>query len=1055
MRRSVAGATQVRRLGHVGLLPSGRLAFVFTDVVGSTALLRSLGDHAFDELIRRCRDIVRQAAVPLGGMEVGTEGDGMFLVFTDAAGALQACVGAQVALRAADWGDAVPAVRIGLHVGEGTAVADGTDYVGLGVHQAARVANAANGDQVLLSDAAVTAIAGRWPGGVGAIDLGLYALRDFDAPERLWEARHPDLPGQVAPPRAASAVVHNLPPVRTTFVGRQRELDDLAKRITSAALVTVVGPGGVGKTRLATEAGRAAAGHFADGVWLVSLDTTVAPGADAGAVASAAAAALHRPLTGTASAVEALVRAVGERRLLMIVDNCEHVLDGAAEMVDALVLGAPNAAVLATSREPLDLVTEWVVRLDPLPVPDEVRPGRPLDIEAVRACDAVALFANRAAQSSAGFNVDGETAGAVATLCRRLDGVPLALELAAARVGRVNAASLLTDLEASIATLRRRGGDERHRTLDAAVDWSYRLLDRPDQLLLARLSVFRAPVTADTVRAVCGDDEVPPVEIDERLRRLADRSLCEVAHDDDPPRYRVLESIRRFGADRLNEEPTGTAEHTRRSLLAWARTEIDREFVRLGTPATADAMAALRAEHANLLAALDWAIDAPDQTDEAVLLVAGLAKYWSMSGEWFDGAARVERLRTPSTPSLRGHVETVRSRIALATGDYPAARLHAGASAPLWREAGDRDREAQALLIVGIVAEQEGSFAEATAKMEAALDIARDANNTGQQATILNNLGNVAYRVGDLARARGIYEQVRDTARALGSPALEMMAVANIGSASWALGEYDAATANTEKALKLAESIGDRNSAGRWMANLGLIAAAQGRFEEAHVTLSEALAVARELGDRSEEAAALGNLGSVAADMGDVSTARTHHEAAVAVARDIGNRREEARGLSNLGVVALAEGDAAGALRTYAEAKSLAAELGDQAQVANCDLGLAATHLEFGDRGAAANSLSASIAAESLTGTSVVMALQLAALVDDGADAVRLLAAAYAIRQARGMALGVRQHDQAEQRRAALEESVGAAFTSAWDEGTRLDEAAAVALARRVTNRRL
>ena len=196
-----------------------------------------------------------------------------------------------------------------------------------------------------------------------------------------------------------------------------------------------------------------------------------------------------------------------------------------------------------------------------------------------------------------------------------------------------------------MATLRRRGGDERHRTLDAAVDWSYRLLDRSDQFLLARLSVFRSPVTAETVRVVCADDDVPPTEIDERLRRLADRSLCEVAHDEDPPRYRLLESIRRFAADRLDAEPRGDGP-ARRALLHWARGTVEREFVRLGTPETAQGMAALRAEHGNLLAALDWAIDSPDEADEAALARR-------RPGEVLEYERRVDRRRRTRRPPAR------------------------------------------------------------------------------------------------------------------------------------------------------------------------------------------------------------------------------------------------------------------------------------------------------------------------------------------------------------------------------------------------------------------
>ncbi|MDQ2966275.1 MAG: adenylate/guanylate cyclase domain-containing protein, partial [Chloroflexota bacterium] len=472
-----ARAAQRRRESRPAEAPSGTVAFLFTDIEGSTSLARTLGDD-YEAVLERHRSILREAFVRHRGFEVGTEGDSFFVAFSSPLHAIQAAAEGQRALTAAEWPSGVEVrVRMGLHVGEATRRKG--DYVGLEVHRAARIATAGHGGQVLVSQAVAAVVGDRLPEELGLRELGDFRLKDFDAPVHLCQLTGPGLRADFPALRSVGVELTNIPAQLTSFVGRERELTDLAALAEAHRLVTLIGVGGTGKTRLMVQLAAELIGRHRDGVWLVELAPLTSPGLIVGEVARA----LDVPDEPGRDVLDALVDFLRSKSLVLLLDNCEHVIVGAADLVDRLLPSCPSVAVLASSREALGLASETVFQVPslalPAPVSDDQAHGQAAGgwFEATAATDAVRLFVDRAKAVSSSFALTPANAPAVVEICRRLDGIPLALELAAARVTHLSPLEIARGLgdRFRLLTGGRRGAVPRQQTLQALVDWSWDL----------------------------------------------------------------------------------------------------------------------------------------------------------------------------------------------------------------------------------------------------------------------------------------------------------------------------------------------------------------------------------------------------------------------------------------------------------------------------------------------------------------------------------------------------------------------------------------------------
>jgi predicted ATPase/class 3 adenylate cyclase/DNA-binding CsgD family transcriptional regulator len=606
---------------RVSGLPDGVVTFLFSDIEGSTRLVKALRER-YPRVLAEHRRLVRAAVAAHGGYEVDTAGDGFFVVFGGATQAVVCALDIQRALCAHRWpSGAAVRVRIGVHTGQ--AVLAGGGYTGVAVHRAARICAAARGGQVLVSQATQAVVEDQEEEpGFTLVDVGEYRLKGLDRPVRLFELAAPGLDpvGAAAgeAERTAAGGVHGFPAALTSFVGRAGPVAEVAGLLGECRLVTITGPGGSGKTRLAGEVARQVADRFADGAWLVEL----APVSDPAQVAAVVAAALGVREQPGIPPGEAVARVLARQQVLLVLDNCEHVIGAAAELCAGLLAAADDMRILATSREPLAVAGEARYRLAPLALPDLD------DLAGAARAEAVMLFADRARRADAHFTVDGRTGPAVARLVRRLDGMPLAIELAAARVEALGVSELLDRLDDRFALLAggARTAPGRQRSLAATVEWSYRLLDAAERRVFRQLSVFPGPFTLEGAEAVTGADAGPAV------LRLVDCSLLVPPRPgpDGRSRYGMLETLRAYGAGllaRAGEQDTAAA-----ALARYALGVAGRAGAGLATSTAGEVAGGrwLDAEDPMMRQVLAWAMD--HDPDVALRLAAALAPWWLLRG---------------------------------------------------------------------------------------------------------------------------------------------------------------------------------------------------------------------------------------------------------------------------------------------------------------------------------------------------------------------------------------------------------------------------------------
>jgi predicted ATPase/class 3 adenylate cyclase len=525
-------------------LPSGTVTFLFTDLEGSTRLWEQYPE-AMKAALARHDAILRDAVVAAAGHVVKTTGDGLHAVFVTAPGATVAAVSAQRRLLGEAWVLPEPLrARMGLHTGHAE-MREG-DYYGPAVNRAARVAAAAHGGQIVMSHATEELVCDALPDDVELVDLGEHHLRDLGRPERLFQVAGPDLPRDFEPLRSLDAFPGNLPLQVSSFIGREWEIDQAVAALGEARVVTLTGVGGVGKTRLALQVAAEALPRFREGAWLIEL----APVRDPDGVVDAVAAVFGVTARAGQTLVEAVVEFLGTKQLLLVIDNCEHVLDPVADLVEVIGRSCPGVFVLATSREGLAIVGERI-----LAVPSLVSPAADAEFDAVAASDAVRLFMDRAHAADRTFELSLGNAASVVRVCRRLDGVPLAIELAAARVSLMSPAELASALDHRFEVLAggRRGAVKRHQTLRATIDWSYDLLDESQQRLLARMAVFEGGATREAAEKVCAGAPIESRAVFGLLGELVARSLVVAERGGLDTRYRLLETIREYGEERLIE----------------------------------------------------------------------------------------------------------------------------------------------------------------------------------------------------------------------------------------------------------------------------------------------------------------------------------------------------------------------------------------------------------------------------------------------------------------------------------------------------------------------
>jgi predicted ATPase/class 3 adenylate cyclase len=795
-------------------LPSGTVTLLFTDIEGSTRLLQSLGER-YAEALAEHRRLLRTAFVEHRGCEVDTQGDAFFYAFARARDAVAGAVAAQRALAAHAWPEELALrVRIGIHTGEPTAT--GQEYVGIDVHRAARVMSAGHGGQVLLTQSTRDLLPEELADAVSVRDLGEHRLKDLTQPQRLYQLLIPGLENAFPALKTLEGRVTNLPAQPTPLVGRERELEAVSALLVAddTHMVTLTGPGGTGKTRLALQVAADTVDEFPDGVYGVLL----APVTDPEVVPLELAHVLGVDEVPAQPIIEALKAGLAGRRTLILFDNFEHV-GGAASLLADLLAACPRLKLLVTSREPLRIAAERQYPVPPLPE-----------------SDAVMLFVERARAVRPDFELTDETAPLVAEICERLDGLPLAVELAAAWSKVLPPAALLRRLERRLELPASRSADvpARQSTLREAIAWSYDLLSDEERRLHARLSVFVGGCTVEAAERVADPDGELGIDVLEGIASLVDRSLLRESEDNEgEPRFAMLATIREYAREHLRERGEED-EVLRRHALDFARFA-DEADARVRTGNQLLWFSRLETDHDNLRAALDSS--AANGDDETALRLGGaLGWFWYAHGHALEGCARLTDLlaRTENVP------EELRAR-------------------PMYA--------------LGVLLDQRGEPEQAAELVERSLAVFREHGEQERLARALNSLGTIKRSLGDPESARSLLEESIGLRRELGDEPGTAGALSNLGVLAFEQGDLDAAEARFTETLALDRAHGNEWGAAVTQDNLAAVALERGDYERAGELIRDTLVAAQRLADQELIAFGLEKAAVLAAAEGNAARA--------------------------------------------------------------------------------------------------------------------------------------------------------------------------------------
>ncbi len=674
-------------------LPTGTATFLFTDIENSTRSVQALGTERWQDVLTDHARIIRAAAGANGGVEVRTEGDSFFYVFPLAPAAVEAAVEAQRRIGTHTFPHgATVRVRMGMHTGAATVAPgeSGTDYVGFDVHRAARIAASGHGGQILVSEATRGLIDRSLPADVTLRDLGEHHLKDLARPERIHQVVAPGLADRFPPLRTLDAIPNNFPTQLTSFIGRRHEIDEGLRLLAATRLLTLTGPGGTGKTRLALQVGAEAAGEFPGGAYWVPLATI----RDPDLVGAEIATTLGLPDNGDRPMRDRLVERVRDRKALLVLDNFEQVI-AAGPFVADLLRECPLLKIIVSSRTALRVYGEQELPVPPLGLPDLAHLP---PIASLSQFEAVRLFIERAANVKPDFQVTNENAPAVAQICTMLDGLPLAIELAAARIKILTPAAMLERLEQGLGMLAGGARDlpARQQTLRGAIGWSYDLLDEGLRRVFERLSVFAGGGELPEIEPVvaCGD---LGVELIDGLATLVDQSLLRQRDVAGAPRFLMLQTIREYAADRLAERPDRREVERRHAeaYLAFA----DRTGPKMSGAQDVSQLDALEREQDNFRAALGWCVEQAE-TSLALRYLYALWRFWQMRGHLREGRAQADRvLALPDAASHAGeHAKALEAAggIAYWQGDVEATKRFYRAAYDTWKELGDKHELANA-----------------------------------------------------------------------------------------------------------------------------------------------------------------------------------------------------------------------------------------------------------------------------------------------------------------------------------------------------------------------
>lgn len=847
------------------LRPSGTLTLLLSELGGSTHLASFLGDR-YAAVVEQHRLFLREIYSRWNGHEVLLKGDSLFVVFSRSIEAVSAAVEVQRAMAATKWAkDLQLRVRIGIHTGEPALVH--SEYIGVDVDRVIRICEAAHAGQVLISESAQALVERKLPLGVMLRELGDFRLRGLDEPERIFQLIIPGLPSDFPRLRTENAAPANLPTQLSTFIGREQEITNIRALLKRSRLVTLTGAGGSGKTRLAIEVATQVLDQFSEGVWLLDF----APLREAGLIEQAIASVLGVLGEAHRSIEQTLLDYLRPRSLLLIFDNCEHLVERCAHVADVLLQACPQLQILATSREALGIPGESQYTVPTLTLPDA---DAELSPESLKQSEAARVFLDRATMARPAFDLDTTNLFSVARICRRLDGMPLAIELAAARVKSLNPQQIADRLNDRFELLSagNRAALPRHQTLRATIDWSYNLLTDRERVVFARLSVFAGSWSLEAATDVCRLEDASGPDALSILLNLVDKSLVNVEEQDGQPRYRFLETIREYALEKLVD--SGDEPRVRTRFLEYLTALADRAEANYRGPEQLSWFRLMERERDNFRAALDYSLHS-NEALSALRLVGSAFWLWFFRGPWSEGEAAVQAIldRTPDEATVP------RSRALMALGLLRFEQSHhAAAQAPLeqslaiWRSLGEKWWCALVLAFLGRTVQAEDAK-RGIELVQQSLELALETEENWIIALALWNWGETALNQMDLAAARNALEKSLKLSEVLGDKMLRKEVLRSLGDLTMVEEDYARAVVLYEQSLMLVRELGDTISIARLHYNLGRASQLAGDNEQAARHFMDMVFWSRRLGKKASLVAALAGLAVVASARGEARRA--------------------------------------------------------------------------------------------------------------------------------------------------------------------------------------
>lgn len=912
-------------------LPTGTLTFLFTDVEGSTKLWESYPNE-MKALMARHDEMIEAIVESHNGQVVRPrgEGDSRFAVFQRASDAVLAASNIQSSFYQKVWNipDAVR-VRVAIHTGEAE-LREG-DYYGSAVNRCARLRNLANGGQTLLTQVSFGLVNENLPPNIRLRDLGEYKLKDLKSPERIYQLVTAGLPSDFPPLRSVQHSIKNMPVSLTSFVGREREIKEIKQLLDNKRLLTISGPGGAGKTRLALQVATESLEQFPSGVWFVDLS----PLSDPGLVPQYIMIALGIQEEACCTQVETLSYFFQDKSALLLLDNCEHLLQGVTQLVQTLIRETSGLKILSTSREPLGVSGETVWCIPSLSTP---KADEDLSIEKLMQYEAVRLFIERSKAVKPNFAITHENANSIAQICSRLEGIPLAIELAAARTKVLSASDIASRLDNRLQFLvSYQNSVPRQKTLRNLIDWSHETLPQNERILFRRLSVFSGGWTLQAAEQVCSGESFEPFEVLDLLAHLVDKSLVIPEISDGTERYRYLETIRQYARERLVE-----SEET--EVYSRKHAEYFTKMVELSYGETWGKnqgywLQWLDAELDNLRSALKWLAQNSDASEMYLRMAGSLWRFWRIRGYISEGRDYLEdalKKNNKSSPYLRANGLRGASKLALQQCDYGQALTMAQESLELFKHIGDQLGVARQLDVLGEVTYYQGDYTQAIKLHKDSLTIKYAINDKEGIAVSLRQLGAIARDRGEHTRAKDLYEDSLTLFRELEDKIFIAQTLNNLGVVEHSLCEYQRANSLFEEAVSIYRDLQDKVGISNTLQNLGNVSKDQGELKRAKSYYDECLRLKQELGDKRGIAQAQTTLAEVAFYQGKYNITSELAENSLKLFQALGVKRGILFSMGLLAYAAQYRGDLERATYLADQCMKIAKEINAPRPVAYC-----------------------------------------------------------------------------------------------------------------------